>query len=150
VQEVCLEAVDFVRREAAEALADQSEGAWCRVDRFVRRCVEERVGALATIAGSFVPAETLDAAAYRAYRSVAALTVHAQRQGAMRSDVNGVDLLRLIAVHSRGRSPEGGSERALSISLDGLRANGAPRLPGRLPTWRDERERWVRPEAPDR
>ena len=142
LQRVCLDAVDAVRREAEDAFAALPDDAWAAVERFVRRCVEQRVGALAVVAGSFVPVDQLVDAADLAHRRVAALVTGAQRNGVVRADVGSVDILRLIAVHSRGMDPRGGSDRALAISLDGLRQQGLPPLPGPGPTSCDERARW--------
>ncbi|HUS21303.1 MAG TPA: helix-turn-helix domain-containing protein [Aeromicrobium sp.] len=139
---VCLDAVEVVRREADGAQGAFPDDPWSAVERFVRRCVDQRTGALASVAGAFVPADELIEAADLAHRRVAALISGAQRDGAVRTDVGVVDILRLIAVHSRGMDPHGGSDRALAISLDGLRVQGLPPLPGSPPVWRDERARW--------
>ena len=71
--------------------------------------------------------------------STDALVDRARASGAVRADVTGTDVLLLLcaAVHTVGLQPDAAPglwRRYLAIVIDGLRPEGATRLPGPVPT----------------
>jgi hypothetical protein len=76
-----------------------------------------------------------------------ALVERAQAAGGIRSDVNGIDVARLIELFSRSHAAsddddEQVQQRLLALALDGLRATGAGPLPGDPPSAASHAARW--------
>jgi hypothetical protein len=64
------------------------------------------------------------------------LVTRARRAGVLRSDVNSVDIHRLIEIFSRRRpDDESGYHRLVEVALQGLQAPAKARLPGPPPGW---------------
>jgi AcrR family transcriptional regulator len=128
---------------AAEAALAGDEESWDALAGFIRACVSFRAGALSVIAGTIPVTEEMIADAQRAHELLELLVTRARQAGALRPDVESVDLNQLIELFSRRRpDDEGGYQRLLVIALDGLRAPGTEPLPGAAVTWELYARRW--------
>ncbi|HEY8039092.1 MAG TPA: helix-turn-helix domain-containing protein [Polyangiaceae bacterium] len=98
---------------------------------FITRMVEEGAAKrdfLTALAGKGVDLERIAAIKLRMRRAISALLMRAQRAGAVRRDVNAVDVLTLVmgTVHAADRHGAGAAERRrmLAVIVDGLRPRG--------------------------
>jgi AcrR family transcriptional regulator len=134
IREVAADMFRRVTEVAAAALAEEPTG-WDAVVRLVRHCAEPDLGALSGALRGWL-AEHRDAD--EELRSLTATWLErfetaverAQAEGAMRTDIAGADLLRLISLVTC-RMPELSSEanreataRYIEILIDGLAAQG--------------------------
>jgi AcrR family transcriptional regulator len=128
---------------AAEAGLAGDEEPWDALAGFIRACVSFRAGALSVIAGTIPVTEEMIADAQRAHELLELLVTRARQAGALRPDIESVDLNQLIELFSRRRADDGDAyQRLLAIVLDGLRAPGTESLPGSASTWESYSRRW--------
>ncbi len=129
---------------AAEAALGNGGEPWDALAGFIGACVSFRAGAFTPFAGTISVTTEMTATARRVHESLERLVSRAREAGALRPDVAGVDLHRLIELFSRRRPDDGSYLRLLAIALDGLRASGAAPLPGSPPSWEAMARQWVR------
>jgi AcrR family transcriptional regulator len=124
---------------------------WAGLCGYVRECVELAVGAFSPLAGEIEVTDEMSRLAGSVHRRVARLVRQAQARGALRRDVNAVDILQLIERFGRAFPPTTDPRdhltrrRQVEIALDGLRSDGARQpLSGPAPTSRGYQRRWSR------
>jgi AcrR family transcriptional regulator len=153
LQRLCVLAMEQAIEAATAALREPD--VWNGLTGYVRECVAFGSGALAPVAGTIEVTPQMLATARRSRRLAETLVRRAKRAGVLRADVATLDVLYLIEQFSRrsrtrpadgDAADEDGNARArvLTIALDGLRAHGDQRLPGRAPSWRRYESRWAR------
>ncbi|WP_214319155.1 TetR/AcrR family transcriptional regulator [Nonomuraea sediminis] len=144
-QRLCVLSMEHSIQAAERGLDDDDP--WRGLAGFVVECVEFGQGQLGPIAGSIEVTEEMAATARRGDELAAALVRRAHAAGVLRPDVTQVDLALLIEQlgsspmlkQLRGReklfaAAERAHRRIVAIALDGLRAQGALKLPGEPPT----------------
>lgn len=156
LQRLCVLAMEQAIEAAEAALATEDE--WEALAGYVRTCVGFGSGMLSPIAGTIVTTPEMWETARRSRALHVELVARAHRAGALRPDVNAVDVQLLIGHFSPRPRPgpdEAGDVRArdrlLEIALDGLRTPAPASLPGPPPTWDRYQRRWDKePGAPYR
>ena len=146
LQRLCLLSMQQMIAAAQTAL-DRDTDAWTALSECVHLCVAFRSGALAPLAGTVPVTDEMVAAGRSAQTLLQALVERAQAAGGIRSDVNGIDVARLIELFSRSHAAsddddEQVQQRLLALALDGLRATGAGPLPGDPPSAASHAARW--------
>lgn len=146
LQHLCVLALRQNLEAANDALSAADPGAG--LDGYIRRCVDFGAGAFAPAAGTIETTDEMWELA-RAVRShVGKLVTRAQREGALRADINAIDILQLIHLFSRAHpdrsrpQPDPTAERQLAIALSGLRAGAAVPLPRPAPAVADYESAW--------
>ncbi|WP_223874695.1 TetR/AcrR family transcriptional regulator [Salinispora oceanensis] len=146
LQQLCLLAMRQTA-DAAQAGLD-IEDPWAGLVQYVQRCVAQRSGALAPVAGSIPVTVEMEQVSEQVWELAEKLVARAKRAGALRDDVTTLDISLLIEMVSR-RPPSGPAEeddltrrRLLAISLAGLRAPAVEPLPGPAPSIDAYHERW--------
>ncbi|HLK01838.1 MAG TPA: helix-turn-helix domain-containing protein [Streptosporangiaceae bacterium] len=125
--------------EAALALADPLGS----LTSYVTGCVDLRVGVLTLLAGEVTPSAGTRALALEAHSLLERIVTRAQGAGALRADVGGVDIYRLVELFSRRSFADPAAhQRLVALALDGMRAPGRTALPGDEPTWADYARQW--------
>ncbi|BCB87012.1 TetR/AcrR family transcriptional regulator [Phytohabitans suffuscus] len=143
---VCTTSMERSMAEADAALAEEPDG-WSALTRYMRRCVDLRVGSLARLAGTFPATEEMFALAERGHEAIDEIVGRARAEGALRADVTSADIV--LTISDMSALPGGPyRHRWLALVLDGLRAPGAGPLPGPAPGWSSVRDRWVYQESP--
>lgn len=134
LQLLCVLAMKQVIDAAQLALADAD--AWRGLTTYIHRCVVNRSGALAPVAGSVQVTEEMEITSERARTLGEKVIERAHTSGDLRSDATAVDIALLIELFSR-RVPIGGEElddiirdRLLAVAVAGLRAPSQEPLPG--------------------
>jgi hypothetical protein len=124
---------------------------WDGLCGYIHDCVQLAVGAFSPIAGEIEATNEMSRLAGRVHRRVARLVQQAQDRGALRHDVNAIDILQLIERFSRAFPPTTDPRdhvtrrRQVDIALDGLRQGDIrQQLPGPAPTSREYQRRWSR------
>lgn len=131
---------------ANDALA--ANEAWEGLCDYVRRCIDFGAGAFAPAAGIIEATDEMWKLARAVRRRVVKLVSRAQRDGALRADVNAVDILQLIEHFSRTHPGGSGWQqrawpaRQLAIALSGLHADAAVPLPTPAPAPEDYEATW--------
>lgn len=144
--------------EAAQASA-AIDDEWEAFTRYVTSVLAFGPGWTAPLAGTVSPTVETVEKSRRADEAVAALVDRAHAAGVLRADANVIDVELLIEqlaksplVDQLADRPEladavrDARARMVTIALDGLRATGAPPLPGSEPTQVLFSARWERPE----
>lgn len=137
LQHLCVLSLEQNLHVADAALA--ADVAWEGLRDYIERCVDFGAGAFAPVAGTIVATAEMRQLARAVHRRVERLVGRAQREGPLRSDVNPIDILRLIEHFSRaypaasGSHPSATLARQLAIAVSGLRAGGAVPLPEPAP-----------------
>jgi AcrR family transcriptional regulator len=143
---VCTTSMERAMAEADAALAEEPDG-WSALTRYMRRCVDLRVGSLARLAGTFPATEEMFTLAERGHKAIDELVERAKSEGTLRADVTSADIV--LTISDMSALPGGPyRHRWLALVLDGLRAPGAGSLPGPAPDWSSVRNRWVYQESP--
>ncbi|BCB81628.1 TetR/AcrR family transcriptional regulator [Phytohabitans flavus] len=143
---VCTTSMERSMAEADRALAEEPDG-WSALTRYMRRCVDLRVGSLARLAGMFPATAEMFALAERGQKVIDEITGRAKAEGTLRADVTSADIV--LTISEMSALPAGPyRHRWLALVLDGLRAPGAGILPGPAPDWSSVRDRWVYQESP--
>ncbi|GAA4436154.1 TetR/AcrR family transcriptional regulator [Phytohabitans houttuyneae] len=143
---ICTTSMERSMAEADAALAEEPDG-WSALTRYMRRCVDLRVGSLARLAGTFPATEEMFALAERGHKVIDEIVGRARAEGTLRADVTSADIV--LTISEMSVLPGGPyRHRWLALVLDGLRAPGAGALPGPAPDWSSVRERWVYQESP--
>lgn len=132
---------------AAQTALDRDTDAWTALVDCVHMCVAFRSGALAPLAGTVPVTDDLIATSLVAHDLLRTLVERAQAAGSVRSDVNSIDVARLIELFSRSHAATNGDDehaqrRLLALALDGLRAANTDPLPGEPPTVSSHVARW--------
>jgi AcrR family transcriptional regulator len=141
VQALCRASLEEQIRLADDARAVEGSG-WDALRHFVTGCVRMRSGALAVLAGTFVPDSETLGLARTAYRRIDGLLSAAQRSGDVRADVAASDVIDIVTLFSRRAEDDSrSSERSLELLLAGLR-HAPDRLPGRARSWRSIETGW--------
>jgi AcrR family transcriptional regulator len=151
LQRLCLLSMEQTIAAAQGAL-DRNTDAWTALTDCVYMCVALRSGALSPLAGTVPVTDEMIAASRTAQDLLRALVERAQAAGSVRSDVNSIDVARLIELFSRSSASSAGDDeqvqrRLLALALDGLRATTADPLPGDPPTAASYAARWTRPSG---
>jgi len=154
LRRLCLLAMEQALQAAETGL--RAADPWAGVAGYITDCIELRSGALAALAGQVETTGPMRRMARRSQESARALVARAQASGQLRPDVTALDIAWLIEQFSR-RAPaplDSGEERRVrarlvAIALDGLRAPGPERLPGRAPSRARYEERWSFGAPPD-
>lgn len=136
LQRLCLLSMEQMVAAARSAL-DRDVDPWTALVECVHMCVALRCGALAPLAGAVPVTPEMLAADAAGRELLDTLVRRAQAGGSVRADAGSVDVAHLIELFSRSHAASGidaGDERRqqrlLALALDGLRAVGAPPLPG--------------------
>jgi AcrR family transcriptional regulator len=154
LRRLCLLAMEQALQAAETGL--RAADPWAGVAGYITDCIELRSGALAALAGQVETTGPMRRMARRSQDGARALVARAQASGQLRPDVTALDIAWLIEQFSR-RAPaplDSGEERRVrarlvAIALDGLRAPGPERLPGRAPSRARYEERWSLRAPPD-
>ncbi|MEU0542273.1 TetR family transcriptional regulator [Nocardia sp. NPDC005978] len=146
LQRLCLIAIGDTA-EALRAALDLDGSGWKGLFTFLERCVAARVGAFAPLAGSLpIPPEVVAGNA-RAKELLEQLLAKGQADGSVRTDVNAVDITRLIEMFSgypqRTEEDVRARQRLLALAADGLRPSGTS-IAGPAPTWEAYESQWYR------
>lgn len=142
---VCTEALQRSLDEAQAALDEEQDG-WSALTRFVLSSVQLGTGSLNGLAGAFeVTNEMLELS--RSQRAlVDRIVTRAHREGTLRADITGADLMALIPVVSTRSSELDDPDqpcRYAQLMLDGMSATNASALPGEPPTSTDIERSWT-------
>jgi AcrR family transcriptional regulator len=122
---------------------------WASLASYVRACVALGVGAFAPLAGTIEVTEEMVATAKKSNRLLTRIAARAHQSGQLRSDVTDTDIWWLIEQFSRhSANPYSADDpnvraRILAISLDGLRPQSGPPLPGPAPDRHANARRWI-------
>ncbi|KAB2346596.1 TetR/AcrR family transcriptional regulator [Actinomadura rudentiformis] len=128
--------------EIAQTAWDEEPDGWSALSRFVRRCIELRMGVLGTTVDPVLHAkirhdpEVIEARG-RLVELLALMVEGAQTAGVMRGDVGPGDIGMLINVHIHQAADIPAAlvdvvpGRLVGLMLDGLRARPGTPLPGR-------------------
>jgi AcrR family transcriptional regulator len=153
LQHLCLLAMQQAVTAADEALVQADAAA--ALTSYIRACVAQRTGALASLAGTIETTPEMWELSRRGRRQLQAIVDRARRGGHLRPDVTALDISWLIEQFARTAPPAGTSgddlnvqQRLLAIAIDGLYATGAPPLPGHPPTTQQYEQRWQFPASP--
>ena len=137
--------VEHMTSLARSALRTEPD-AWTALSRFVRECIEQRLGVLRSIVDPQLRAalhehnDEVHAARLELLCIVEQMITGAQRDGSMRTDVGVVDVAMLVSLHLKqpfelpGVLAEQLNARLTELMLDGLRPGSASPLPGRPTT----------------
>jgi AcrR family transcriptional regulator len=147
LQRLCLLAMEQTVAAAEAGL--RAADPWAGLAGYITACIELRAGALAALAGHVEATGPMRRLARRSQERARALVGRAQASGQLRPDVTALDIAWLIEQFSR-RAPgplDPAEERRVrarlvAIALDGLRAPGPDRLPGRPPSGALYAKRW--------
>lgn len=137
LQHLCVLSLEQNVEAANAALA--ADDPWEGLGDYIRRCVDFGAGAFAPAAGTIVTTDEMWRLARAVRRRVGKLVKRAQRDGALRADVNAIDILQLVQRFSRAHPGASGppahltSSRQLAIALSGLHAGAAVALPEPAP-----------------
>lgn len=146
LQHLCVLSLEQNLNAANAALA--REVAWEGLRDYIERCVDFGAGAFAPVAGTIVTTTEMRQLARAVRRRVGQLVSRAQQEGSLRSDVNAIDILRLVEHFSRAYSGGSGSHasttlaRQLAIAVSGLQAGGVVPLPEPAPEPKDYESVW--------
>ena len=146
LQRLCVLAMEQNIAAAEQGLA--MDEPWDALSSYVHACVGFSAGAFAPLAGTLQVTAEMTAAARRSNRLLARLVERAQASGALRADVTASDISGVIEQFSRPSANPGAPSshltqaRTLAITLDGLRPEGAHRLPGPAPSAHTQAARW--------
>lgn len=143
---ICTTSMERAMAEADTALAEEPDG-WSALVRYMRRCVDLRVGSLARLAGTFPATEEMFALAERGHKAIDEIVGRARTEGTLRADVTSADIV--LTISDMSALPGGPyRHRWLALVLDGLRAPAHGTLPGPAPDWASVSDRWVYQERP--
>lgn len=139
IRQVCVDSMEFTVRVADEALARTE--AWPAFVEFMRRCMENSVGGLSHLTGSFTVDDDTWELGERVRSSIQAVIDRACAEGPMRPGVTAADVCVLLQQLNplRAAGAERGS-RYLALMLDGLR--GKEPLPGVGTSWQEGELLW--------
>jgi AcrR family transcriptional regulator len=144
LQHLCVLSLEQNLNAADAALA--TEGAWEGLRDYIQRCVDFGAGAFSPVAGTIVATAEMRQLARAVRRRVDQLVSRAQHEGSLRSDVNAIDILRLVEHFSRpggsASHPSVTLARQLAIAVSGLRSGSVVALPGPAPTPKDYEAVW--------
>ena len=146
LQRLCVLAMEQNIAAAEQGLA--MDEPWDALSSYVHACVGFSAGAFAPLAGTLQVTAEMTATARRSNRLLARLVERAQASGALRADVTATDISGVIEQFSRPSANPGAPSshltqaRTLAITLDGLRPEGAHRLPGPAPSAHTQAARW--------
>lgn len=142
---VCTEAMQSSLVEAQAALDEEHDG-WSALTRFVLSSVRLGTGSLNGLAGAFEATDEMIELSRDQRALVGRIVDRAHREGALRADVTGADLIALIPVlstrSSHGDDPEL-PRRYAQLMLDGMSSTTASALPGQSPAWADIEHSWT-------
>jgi AcrR family transcriptional regulator len=133
--------------EAEAAVADDRDPWTAFVDFMARLLDAQTVAITMNLAGTFVPNDELIAMSVRAAELNDAIVERTKAAGGLRPDVVVDDLSMILEQVSSLRLGDASRTRELrrrylSLFLDGLRSDGADRLPGPPPTPDELASRW--------
>jgi AcrR family transcriptional regulator len=150
LQRLCILAMEQSHAAADAALV--TEDPWTGLAVYISECIEQRSGALASLAGEIEATPEM----LRVYRKgrglVEEIVTRAHHDNSLRADATALDIAWLIELFSRRPAgPIDANEEAtvrdrlLAIALDGLRVPGTVPLPGQPPSRTHYEGRWRRP-----
>ena len=146
LQRLCVLAMEQNIAAAEQSLA--MDEPWDALSSYVHACVGFSAGAFAPLAGTLQVTDEMISTARRSNRLLTRLVKRAQASGVLRPDVTATDLSCVIEQFSRPSASPGApldhlaQARILAIALDGLRPEGAHRLPGPAPSAPAQAARW--------
>lgn len=139
LQTLCVLAMHQVIDAATAALDDADP--WTGFERFVHRCIATRSGALGPLGGKIATTEEMWQTNRHAQQLATRVVRRAQDDGALRTDINHLDVSVMISRFSRSADAnrtddeEIIEQRMITLMLEGLRAQpDTTTLPGRPPT----------------
>jgi AcrR family transcriptional regulator len=147
LRRLCSEGLQRYIAETEAALADRGD-VWNAYSGFMRRVVEADTHSLVLrLAGTFKPSKELYRQAEKAQDLTVRLFERVKAAGAMRSDIEVVDIAllfeQLAAVQIGGPQRTAQlRQRYLALIFDALRAPTTKPLPGPAPDWQDINSRW--------
>jgi AcrR family transcriptional regulator len=147
LRSLCGDGLDRYVAVVEAALADDGEP-WEAFARFMHAAVDADTSTLtAKLAGTFKPSPDQYVTAQRAEKLTAQVLRRAQRAGVVRADLKQPDLGLIFEQVAAIRLGDEARSRALrrrylTVLLDGLRAPGAAKLPGKAPTAAELAARW--------
>lgn len=146
LQHLCVLSLQQNLEAANDALS--ADDPWEGLSAYIRRCVDFGAGAFAPAAGTIETTEEMWQLARAVRRQVGKLVTRAQRDGALRADINAIDILQLVHLLSRAHpdrsrpQPDATPARQLAIALSGLHASAAVPLPKPAPAPADYESSW--------
>ena len=147
LRRLCAEGQRQYIAEAEAALADEGDP-WGAFTTFMRRIVEADTHSLVLrLAGTFAPTDEMYQDGRRAEELSVRVLERTKAAGALRSDVEAVDITLLfeqlaavrVADEERTRQLR---HRYLALILDALRSSSGSPLPGPPPSWEEIGRRW--------
>ena len=147
LRRLCAEGLQQYIAEAEAALADEGDP-WAAFSAFMRRIVDADTHSLVLrLAGTFVPTDELYRDSQKAQDLNVQLFERTKAAGAIRSDVEAVDIALLfeqlaavrVADEERTRQLR---HRYLALVLDALHTPSGSPLPGPPPSWEEIGRRW--------
>lgn len=139
IRQVCVDSMEFTVREAEAALAESD--AWPAFVGFMHRCMDESVGGLSHLAGSFTVTDEIWELGGRVRKSIQAVIDRAHAEGPMRPGITAADVCLLLQQLSPSRTVAAGrGVRYLAVMVDGL--CGSEPLPGDGVTWQEGELLW--------
>ena len=146
LRHLCTLAMQSTIGSAEAALADPDP--WAGLSAHIAECVAQGTGTLGALAGTIDTTPEMWAISKRSRALLERMVTRARRAGSLRPDATALDVAWLIEALGKSGPAEPGSEdeairrRLTAIAIDGLRAPGLGRLPGRPPTARHYERRW--------
>lgn len=147
LRRLCADGLGLYIAEAESALADEGDP-WDAFAGFMRRVVDADTHSLTLrLAGTFTPTQELYRDTDKAQELNARLFGRTRAAGAVRPDVEVVDIalifeqLAAVRIGDEARTRQL-RRRYLALLLDGLRAPSGSELPGPPPSWEEIDRRW--------
>jgi AcrR family transcriptional regulator len=147
LRRLCAEGQRQYIAEAEVALAEEGDP-WAAFSSFMRRIVEADTHSLVLrLAGTFAPTEEMYRNGRRAEELSVRVLERTKAAGALRSDVEAVDIALLFEQLAAVRVPDEERTRQLrhrylALILDALRNSSGSQLPGAPPSWEEIGRRW--------
>src|SRR5215216_1922299 len=147
LRRLCSEGLRRYIAEAEAALADEDDP-WAAFAAFMWRIVDADTHSLTlSLAGTFTPTEELYRDSQKAQEISVRLFEHTKAAGAIRSDIEVVDISllfeQLAAVRVAGEERTRQLRRRyLQLLVDALHAPSGSPLPGEPPSWEEINQRW--------
>jgi AcrR family transcriptional regulator len=148
LRQLCADGLQQYIAAAEAALADEEGDPWSAFTEFMRRIVDADTHSLTlSLAGTFTPTEELYRDSQKAQEISVRLFEHTKAAGAIRSDIEVVDISllfeQLAAVRVAGEERTRQLRRRyLQLLVDALHAPSGSPLPGEPPSWEEINQRW--------
>ncbi|MFI1916370.1 TetR/AcrR family transcriptional regulator [Nocardia sp. NPDC020380] len=144
LQQLCRVAITETITALENAL-DRGDDGWTCLSGFIERCVTDRVGAFAPLAGSLPVPDDLARRNEEAKELLDRLVRRGHEDATVRPDVTSIDITYLMELFSRypqhTENARHTRSRLLALAIDGLRP-AATTLPEPTPSWGEYEVEW--------